>query len=92
MLKAMGVGSAFAASLVLRALCRRCGDVHLQFANVALAASVARRGDLWLARVWLLTGRGEMPDNPVVHAVSDPDVAGDSAGRGSSLTSRRRRL
>jgi hypothetical protein len=25
----------------------------------------------WLCRVWLLTGRGQMPDDPVVHAVGD---------------------
>lgn len=69
-LKAMGVASAFVASLVLALYVQ--SDVATQTYGapawlwVLPAASI-----FWLCRVWLLTGRGEMPDDPVVHAVGD---------------------
>jgi 4-hydroxybenzoate polyprenyltransferase/phosphoserine phosphatase len=70
MLRAMGIGSAFAASLVLALYVQ--SDVATETYSapawlwVLPAASI-----FWLCRVWLLTGRGEMPDDPVVHAVGD---------------------
>jgi 4-hydroxybenzoate polyprenyltransferase len=69
-LKAMGIGSAFAASVVLALYVQ--SDVATRAYGapgwlwVLPAASI-----FWLCRVWLLTGRGEMPDDPVVHAVGD---------------------
>ena len=69
-LKAMGIGSAFAASLVLALYVQSDVATATYDAPVWLwvlpAASI-----FWLCRVWLLTGRGEMPDDPVVHAVGD---------------------
>ncbi|MGQ0532768.1 MAG: UbiA family prenyltransferase [Caulobacteraceae bacterium] len=69
-LKALGIASAFAASLVLALYVQ--SDVAMRTYSapawlwVLPAASI-----FWLCRVWLMTGRGEMPDDPVVHAVSD---------------------
>jgi 4-hydroxybenzoate polyprenyltransferase len=69
-LKAMGVGSAFAASLVLALYVQSYVATQTYSAPAWLwvlpAASI-----FWLCRVWLLTGRGQMPDDPVVHAVGD---------------------
>ncbi|MBX3427969.1 MAG: UbiA family prenyltransferase [Hyphomonadaceae bacterium] len=69
-LKAMGVGSAFAASLVLALYVQSDAAVFTYDAPMwlwLLPGAVI----FWLCRVWLLTGRGEMPDDPVVHAVGD---------------------
>ncbi len=69
-LKAMGVGSAFAASLVL-ALYVQSDVATLAYDAPAWLWVLPAASIFWLCRVWLLTGRGEMPDDPVVHAVSD---------------------
>ncbi|MBL8547770.1 MAG: UbiA family prenyltransferase [Hyphomonadaceae bacterium] len=69
-LKAMGVGSAFAASLVLALYVQ--SDVAMFTYNSPMWLWLLPGAVIfWLCRVWLLTGRGEMPDDPVVHAVSD---------------------
>lgn len=69
-LKAMGVGSAFAASLVLALYVQ--SDVATQtYSAPAWLWVLPGACIFWLCRVWLLTGRGEMPDDPVVHAVGD---------------------
>lgn len=69
-LKAMGIGSAFAASLVL-ALYVQSDVATLAYDSPAWLWVLPASSIFWLCRVWLLTGRGEMPDDPVVHAVSD---------------------
>ncbi len=69
-LKGMGIGSAFAASLVLALYVQSDAATQTYMSPMwlwLLPAAVI----FWLCRVWLLTGRGEMPDDPVVHAVSD---------------------
>jgi hypothetical protein len=69
-LKAMGVGSAFAASLVL-ALYVQSDVATFTYNSPIWLWLLPGAVIFWLCRVWLLTGRGEMPDDPVVHAVSD---------------------
>jgi 4-hydroxybenzoate polyprenyltransferase len=69
-LKAMGVGSAFAASLVL-ALYVQSDVATDAYKSPMWLWLLPGAVIFWLCRVWLLTGRGEMPDDPVVHAVSD---------------------
>lgn len=69
-LKAMGVGSAFAASLVL-ALYVQSDVATRAYHSPAWLWLLPGACIFWLCRVWLLTGRGEMPDDPVVHAVGD---------------------
>ena len=69
-LKAMGIGSAFAASLVL-ALYVQSDVATLAYDAPAWLWVLPVASIFWLCRVWLLTGRGEMPDDPVVHAVGD---------------------
>jgi 4-hydroxybenzoate polyprenyltransferase/phosphoserine phosphatase len=69
-LKAMGIGSAFAASLVLALYVQ--SDVATEtYASPAWLWVLPAAAIFWLCRVWMLTGRGEMPDDPVVHAVGD---------------------
>jgi 4-hydroxybenzoate polyprenyltransferase len=69
-LKGMGIGSAFAASLVLALYVQ--SDVATQtYSAPAWLWVLPGACIFWLCRMWLLTGRGEMPDDPVVHAVSD---------------------
>jgi 4-hydroxybenzoate polyprenyltransferase len=69
-LKAMGIGAAFAASLVLALYVQ--SDVATFTYNAPVWLWVLPGAAIfWLCRVWLLTGRGEMPDDPVVHAVGD---------------------
>jgi 4-hydroxybenzoate polyprenyltransferase len=69
-LKAMGIGSAFAASVVL-ALYVQSDVAARAYGAPAWLWVLPAASIFWLARVWLLTGRGEMPDDPVVHAVGD---------------------
>ncbi|MGD9968401.1 MAG: UbiA family prenyltransferase [Hyphomonadaceae bacterium] len=69
-LKAMGIGSAFAASVVL-ALYVQSDVATYTYAAPGWLWLLPAASIFWLSRVWLLTGRGEMPDDPVVHAVSD---------------------
>lgn len=69
-LKAMGIGSAFAASLVL-ALYVQSDVATLAYDSPSWLWVMPAASIFWLCRVWLLTGRGEMPDDPVVHAVGD---------------------
>lgn len=69
-LKAMGIGSAFAASLVL-ALYVQSDVAKIAYGEATWLWVLPAAVIFWLCRVWLLTGRGEMPDDPVVHAVSD---------------------
>jgi 4-hydroxybenzoate polyprenyltransferase len=69
-LKAMGIGSAFAASLVL-ALYVQSDVATLAYDSPTWLWVLPAASIFWLCRVWLLTGRGEMPDDPVVHAVGD---------------------
>lgn len=69
-LKGMGIGAAFAASLVL-ALYVQSDVATATYAAPAWLWVLPAAAIFWLCRVWLLTGRGEMPDDPVVHAVGD---------------------
>lgn len=69
-LKAMGVASAFVASLVL-ALYVQSDVATYTYAAPMWLWVLPGACIFWLCRVWLLTGRGEMPDDPVVHAVGD---------------------
>ncbi|MGD9981120.1 MAG: UbiA family prenyltransferase [Hyphomonadaceae bacterium] len=69
-LKAMGIGSAFAASLVL-ALYVQSDVATYTYAAPGWLWVLPAATIFWLCRMWLLTGRGEMPDDPVVHAVGD---------------------
>ena len=69
-LKAMGIGSAFAASLVL-ALYVQSDVATRAYESPAWLWVLPAASIFWLCRVWLLTGRGLMPDDPVVHAVGD---------------------
>lgn len=69
-LKAMGVGAAFASSLVL-ALYVQSDVATRSYGAPAWLWVLPAAVIFWLCRVWLLTGRGEMPDDPVVHAVGD---------------------
>ena len=66
----MGVGSAFAASLLL-ALYVQSDVATFTYNSPMWLWLLPGAVIFWLCRVWLLTGRGEMPDDPVVHAVSD---------------------
>lgn len=69
-LKAMGIGAAFAASLVL-ALYVQSDVATRAYGAPGWLWVLPAAAIFWLCRVWLLTGRGEMPDDPVVHAVGD---------------------
>ena len=69
-LKAMGIGSAFASSVVL-ALYVQSDVATRTYGAPAWLWVLPAASIFWLCRVWLLTGRGEMPDDPVVHAVGD---------------------
>lgn len=69
-LKSMGVGSAFASSLVL-ALYVQSDAAMWTYSSPVWLWVLPVAAIFWLCRVWLLTGRGEMPDDPVVHAVGD---------------------
>lgn len=69
-LKAMGVGAAFVSSLVLAFYVQ--SDVALaNYATPALLWTLPAAAIFWLCRVWLLTQRGEMHDDPVVFAFRD---------------------
>jgi 4-hydroxybenzoate polyprenyltransferase len=69
-LKAMGVGAAFVSSLVLAFYVQ--SDVALaNYATPALLWTLPVAAIFWLCRVWLLTQRGEMHDDPVVFAFRD---------------------
>jgi hypothetical protein len=69
-LKGMGIGAAFAASLVL-ALYVQSDVAMYTYKSPMWLWLLPGACIFWLCRVWLLTGRGEMPDDPVVHAVGD---------------------
>lgn len=69
-LQTMGVASAFVAALVL-ALYLQSQAAHNLYQEPVYLLAVAVATLLWLSRVWLMTARGEMDDDPVVWAVKD---------------------
>lgn len=69
-LKMMGVSSAFVATLVL-ALYVQSDVVTEHYRSPFLLWALPAAAMFWLTRVWLLTERGEMHDDPVVFALRD---------------------
>jgi len=77
---AFGVSSSVAAVLVLvlYILDEAFKQCFYGLPQMLWAAPIALT--LWLGRIWLLCGRGEMDDDPVAFAVGDPASLGLAAG------------
>ena len=67
---ALGQGAAFGASLVL-ALYIQSHEVHLMYAQPSWLWLLVPLILYWLSRIWMVTLRGAMDDDPIVFAVSD---------------------
>ncbi len=70
-LTSAGVGSAFCASLVLALYIQsgEVGSLYRQPSWLWLAVPIIT---YWLVRVWMITLRGAMTDDPIVFAATDP--------------------
>lgn len=69
-LQSLGGASAIAAVLVL-ALYINSADVQMLYKNARHLWLLCPVILIWLGRVWLITGRGQMHDDPVVFALKD---------------------
>lgn len=72
-LQVMGASSGYLAVLVL-ALYIDSPDVATQYGNPHLLWLIAPLMLLWVTRLWLVTTRGYMNDDPVVFAIKDPET------------------
>lgn len=70
-LNSLGAASGYLAVLVL-ALYIHSPDVETLYGTPELLWLVCPVVLFWVSRMWLLAGRGEMPDDPVQFAVTDP--------------------
>jgi 4-hydroxybenzoate polyprenyltransferase/phosphoserine phosphatase len=70
-LRSFGTSSAFAA-VVIFAIYISGSDVTKLYRNPALLWLIMPLMILWLCRVWLLASRGELHEDPVVFALTDP--------------------
>jgi hypothetical protein len=70
-LTGLGTASAMMAVLVL-ALYINSPDVVELYSSPRFLWALCPVMALWLGRVWLITGRNEMHDDPVVFALRDP--------------------
>ena len=70
LLQGLGLASALACVLVL-ALYLQSPMVSLLYLHPVLLAGLGPILLLWLARLWLLTSRGQMHDDPLVFALTD---------------------
>lgn len=70
-LNSLGAASGYIAVLVL-ALYIHSPDVENLYGTPQLLWLVCPVALFWISRMWLLAGRGEMPDDPVQFAVTDP--------------------
>ena len=74
-LAALGVGCGLLAVLVL-ALYVTAPEVRALYAHPAALWVVVPAVLYWTARAWLLAHRGDLPDDPVLFAVTDPQTLG----------------
>jgi 4-hydroxybenzoate polyprenyltransferase len=70
-LRSFGTASAFAAVLVF-ALYISSSDVVMLYRRAQLLWLIMPLMILWLCRVWLLASRGELDEDPLVFALTDP--------------------
>ena len=70
-IKLFGVASGFLASLVLT-LYMHSENIHVLYRQPALLWLLFPMLLYWISRVWILTGRGSMNEDPVLFAVQDP--------------------
>ncbi|MBE0594496.1 MAG: 4-hydroxybenzoate polyprenyltransferase, partial [Gemmatimonadales bacterium] len=70
-LQPMGVAASVAAVLVL-ALYVSTPDVEIRYATPKLLWLAMVALLVWLGRLWIDTTRGNMHDDPLVHALTDP--------------------
>ena len=70
-IKLFGVASGFLASLVLT-LYMHSENIHVLYRQPALLWLLFPLLLYWISRVWILTGRGTMNEDPVLFAVQDP--------------------
>lgn len=71
MLQMLGVASGYA-SVVVLALYVSAPDSKLLYRHHQLLWLFAPLVLFWISRVWLVTHRGEMHDDPIVYALKDP--------------------
>jgi len=67
----LGVGAALSAVVVF-GLFISADETRVRYATPQLLWLVAIGLIYWLARLWIKTSRGEMDDDPLVHAIKDP--------------------
>jgi 4-hydroxybenzoate polyprenyltransferase len=71
LLSELGVGSAFAAIVIL-CLYTQSPDVLTLYARPSFLLAVAPLVLFWAARLWLRAHRGELDDDPILVAMKDP--------------------
>jgi 4-hydroxybenzoate polyprenyltransferase len=71
MLEMLGVAAGYA-SVVVLALYVSAPESHVLYAHHQLLWLFAPLVLFWISRVWLITHRGEMHDDPIVFAMKDP--------------------
>jgi len=71
MLRALGVGSAYAAVVVMTLYINNGSNASALYHHPVRLWMVVPVLLLWLSHVWMLASRGQMHDDPVIYAVTD---------------------
>ena len=71
MLRALGVGSAYAAVVVMTLYINNGANASALYLHPVRLWMVVPVLLLWLSHVWMLASRGQMHDDPVIYAVTD---------------------
>jgi 4-hydroxybenzoate polyprenyltransferase len=71
MLRALGVGSAYAAVVVMTLYINNGSNASSLYHHPVRLWMVVPVLLLWLSHVWMLASRGQMHDDPVIYAVTD---------------------
>ena len=66
----MGIGSGFL-SVIVASLYINSPEVVLLYTNPKMLWIISLLDLFWISRIWLITSRGKMTDDPIVFAMKD---------------------